>query len=140
MNQLGEYGWGRNVEPERSPATRRHTGFFLQFPLGANLRPLAGIEFSRGNLPQKVIDAVAILTHHAYPIRAVHRNHGGGARTAHVIVVVLAAVRVAQPLGRYLDDAAAVSRNSGHDAGFLHELLPKNRRIRGMIAESRATV
>jgi hypothetical protein len=40
-----------------------------------------------------------ILPHYANPIGAVYGNYCGGTRMAHVIVVVLAAVRVAQALG-----------------------------------------
>src|SRR5580704_4551885 len=140
VDHLGEDSRRRNVEPQRSPAICRHAGFLLKFTHCAHRRLLAGIEFSRGNLPQEVLDAMPVLTHDANPIRSVDGHHRGCPRVAHVIVVVFATVRVAQPLGRYLDDAAAVRRDTGHNAGFLHESLPKSQRIRGIIAESRATV
>ena len=66
-----------------------------------------GVEFAGRNLPQEILDAVPVLAHHAHAAGAVHGDHGRGARMAHEVEVVFAAVPVAQPLGGDFDDAAA---------------------------------
>ena len=82
--------------------------------------PFAGIEFAGGDFPQKIPDAVPVLPHTAHASGLVHGNHRGSAGMADEVQVVFSAVCIAKPLGRYIDDAAAVNVMAGDGLGLLH--------------------
>ncbi len=81
---------------------------------------LARVEFAGGDLPEKIGDAVPVLAHQADAAGVVDGDHRRGAGMANEVQVVLAAVAVAQALGRDIDDAAAVNVMAGNGRWFVH--------------------